>query len=151
MSELVSGEACACLRVAYRPEDVELENPVTKKMVMGKRERWLCEDCGSEFNRTLWRKAVVKQQQQEIEALQAENAALRAMVKMGEAVVEDFLPKDEKEFDRGRRYMNLEAALDFGIVRCDELADELQTMKIALRDSRTRVEASLGIIAGVIE
>ena len=61
---------CACLNVSYSPEPVEFENPVTKKMVQGRRDRWTCDLCGTEYSKTLWHNAVVKQQQDEIERLE---------------------------------------------------------------------------------
>lgn len=77
MTKYSGGPCCACIRVEYDPEDVEFENPVTGKTITGKRERWLCRDCGSEFNRVNWHTAVVKQQQDEIERLREVVAVLR--------------------------------------------------------------------------
>ena len=80
MSDRMTSEAkCACLRVDYEPEDVEMENPITGEPIMGKRDRWACRMCGAEFGRSLWHNAVVKQQQEHIHDLEARLARVREL------------------------------------------------------------------------
>ena len=80
---------CACLAVVYDPEDVEIENPVTGKMVSGERARWRCSECKSEFGRSLWHHAVVKGQDDQINELQAKLAAVEELPCYGQWFMAD--------------------------------------------------------------